>query len=65
MLITLLKQIFKSYFFIKFEVALWDCNANKQTHIFSEHNAPATAVAFSPVNEVSHRNLNIPKSMIY
>jgi len=32
-------------------VAIWDCNANKILHEFSEHRAPATGLVFSPVNQ--------------
>lgn len=34
-------------------VALWDCNSNKLMQNFTEHNAPSTGLAFSPVNDVS------------
>lgn len=30
----------------------WDIHANKEVHRFNEHKAPATGLAFSPVNEV-------------
>ena len=33
-------------------VAFWDVNVAKELHKFSEHKAPATGLAFSPVNEV-------------
>ena len=33
-------------------VALWDANAVKRTSTFSEHRAPATGLAFSPMNEM-------------
>ena len=33
-------------------VSFWDVNQAKEIHSFGEHNAPATDLAFSPVNEV-------------
>ena len=33
-------------------VCFWDVNLAKEIHSFAEHNAPATDLAFSPVNEV-------------
>lgn len=33
-------------------VAFWDVNAARELHVFNEHKAPTTGLAFSPVNEV-------------
>ena len=33
-------------------VSFWDVNSAREIHSFGEHNAPATDLAFSPLNEV-------------
>lgn len=45
-------------------VSFWDCNANKNLFNLSEHCAPCTGIAFSPVNEALALSCGLDKKLI-